>query len=146
RAATPGRSPKALARAARDIGLGTIAAFGLLRRLRPTAVVGVGGYASVPTMLAAGWLGLPTLIHEQNAVLGRANRLLARRVRRIATAFDHVEALPQGVGGHVERTGNPVRPSISAVRQQPYAAPEANGTLRLLITGGSQGARIFSEV
>src|SRR3546814_15942259 len=96
-------------------------------------------------MLAAGWLRLPTLIHEQNAVLGRANRLLARRVRCIATAFDRVEALPAGADRHVERTGNPVRPSIAAVRHTPYAAPEPEGAFRLLVIGGSQGARVFSE-
>src|SRR3546814_9897815 len=97
-------------------------------------------------MLAAGWLRLPTLIHEQNAVLGRANRLLARRVRCIATAFDRVEALPAGADRHVQRTCQPVPPSIAAVRHTPYAAPEPEGAFRLRVIGGSQGARVFSEI
>ena len=146
RAATPGRTAGAMLKAGRDIALGTIAAWRLLRRLKPSAVVGFGGYASVPTMLAAGWLRLPTLIHEQNAVLGRANRLLARRVRRIATAFDSMSAVPAGAVARLARTGNPVRPAVAALRGISYGAPAADGEFRLLITGGSQGARVFSEV
>ena len=146
RAATPGRTAVAMLRAGRDIAFGTLAAWRLLRRLKPSAVVGFGGYASVPTMLAAGWLRLPTLIHEQNAVLGRANRLLARRVRRIATAFDSMSAVPAGASAKLARTGNPVRPAVAALRGISYAPPAADGEFRLLITGGSQGARVFSEV
>ena len=146
RAATPGRTAVAMLKAGRDIAFGTLAAWRLLRRLKPSAVVGFGGYASVPTMLAAGWLRLPTLIHEQNAVLGRANRLLARRVRRIATAFDSMSAVPAGASAKLTRTGNPVRPAVAALRGISYEPPTVDGEFRLLITGGSQGARVFSEV
>ena len=146
RAATPGRSLPAMLKAARDISLCTVSAFRLLRRLEPSAVVGFGGYASVPTMLAAGWLRLPTLIHEQNAVLGRANRLLARRVRRIATAFETMSAVPAGAEAKIARTGNPVRPAIACMRDLPYEAPTAHGEIHILVTGGSQGARVFSEI
>ncbi|MFN4089984.1 MAG: undecaprenyldiphospho-muramoylpentapeptide beta-N-acetylglucosaminyltransferase [Alphaproteobacteria bacterium] len=146
RAATPGRSPVAMLKAGLDIALGTLTALRLLRRLRPAAVVGFGGYASVPTMLAAGWLRLPTLIHEQNAVLGRANRLLAGRVRRIATAFERMSALPATAAERTVRTGNPVRPAIAALRSRPYAPPAADERFHLLVTGGSQGARVLSEV
>lgn len=146
RAATPGRSPVTIARALVDIAGGTIAAWRLLRRLRPASAVGFGGYASVPTMIAAHWLRLPTVIHEQNAVLGRANRLLARRVSRIATAFPSVRAVPGSVKGTIVRTGNPVRPAVAAVRDHAYSTPSTHEPFNLLVTGGSQGARIFSEV
>lgn len=120
-----------------ELGLGFVAALLRLRRLRPAAVVGFGGYPSVPTVAAAALLRLPTVIHEQNAVLGRANRLLAPLVRRVAMSF------PAGKGIH---TGNPVRPEIAALRAEPYRAPEEGGRFELLVLGGSQGARIFSDV
>ena len=90
RAAQLGGGAAHTAHALGELALGTLQARRLLRRLYPACVVGFGGYASVPTMLAAVSLGLPTVIHEQNAVLGRANRLLAPRVRRIATGFPAV--------------------------------------------------------
>ncbi len=128
-----------------DLAISTMRARSLLRRLRPAAVIGFGGYPSLPAMFAAVQLGIPTALHEQNAVLGRANRLLAKRVRAIATAFTHVKFLPEGAG-RVTLTGNPVRPAALALRTEPYEAPTPGGVLRLLITGGSQGAQIFSRV
>jgi UDP-N-acetylglucosamine--N-acetylmuramyl-(pentapeptide) pyrophosphoryl-undecaprenol N-acetylglucosamine transferase len=118
----------------------------LLRRLAPDVVVGFGGYVSVPTMLAASQLGVPTLIHEQNAVLGRANRLLAPRVGRIATGFTETASLRPADRSRVVHTGNPVRPAILAVGPTGYTPPEPGRPIELLILGGSQGARIFSEV
>ena len=134
------------ARFALDLGRGILEARHLLGRLKPAAVVGFGGYPSMPTMVAATSLRLPTLIHDQNAVLGRANKMLATRVRAIATSFDTVAGVPAADRGKIERTGNPVRPAIVALRDQPYAAPGADGPIRLLIIGGSQGARILSRV
>ncbi len=134
------------ARFAVDLGRGILEARGLLRRLKPGTVVGFGGYPSMPTMVAATSLKLPTLIHDQNAVLGRANKMLATRVRAIATSFDKVAGVPAADKAKIERTGNPVRPAVVAVRDQPYAAPDADGPIRLLIIGGSQGARILSRV
>lgn len=125
---------------------GFLAASRLLRRLQPGAVVGFGGYPSMPTMLAAQRLGLPTVIHEQNAVLGRANASLAQHVDRIATHFAAAEGLASGLRSKVVATGNPVRPTISALRALPYDAPTADGPLRILVIGGSQGARILSAV
>jgi len=119
-----------------ELLIGIAEALRHLRKLRPAAVVGFGGYPSVPAVLAGALLRLPTLIHEQNAVLGRANRLLAPFVGKIAVGFP-------GKGVH---TGNPVRPEIAALRAQPYRAPEAKDRFELLILGGSQGARIFSDV
>ncbi|HEV2676704.1 MAG TPA: undecaprenyldiphospho-muramoylpentapeptide beta-N-acetylglucosaminyltransferase [Aliidongia sp.] len=133
-------------RFALDLGRGILEARRLLGRLRPGAVVGFGGYPSMPTMVAATSLKLPTLIHDQNAVLGRANRMLATRVRAIATSFERVSGVPASDRSKIERTGNPVRPAVVAVRDLPYVAPDADGPVRLLIIGGSQGARILSRV
>jgi len=125
------------------MALGTIEASRLLRALAPAAAVGFGGYPSVPTMLAATRMGLPTLIHEQNAILGRANRLLAPRVRVIATSFASVGALKPGARARIVETGNPVRDAVAVLRSAPYAAP-ADGRIELLVIGGSQGARVLS--
>ena len=129
-----------------EIALGVVQARRLLRRLEPAAVVGFGGYVSLPTMLAATQLGFPTVIHEQNAVLGRANRLLARRVHRIATGFAETAALRAAERGRATHTGNPVRPAFIDVAASRYDPPEPGDPVELLITGGSQGARIFSEI
>jgi UDP-N-acetylglucosamine--N-acetylmuramyl-(pentapeptide) pyrophosphoryl-undecaprenol N-acetylglucosamine transferase len=129
-----------------ELGLGLFQARSLLSRLAPRAVVGFGGYPSVPTMLAATFGGYHTLVHEQNAVLGRANRLLAGRVERIASSFEHPARLPAGVGGKIVHTGMPVRPAFVDVRGQPYPDIGADGPIRLLVLGGSQGAQVFGEV
>jgi UDP-N-acetylglucosamine--N-acetylmuramyl-(pentapeptide) pyrophosphoryl-undecaprenol N-acetylglucosamine transferase len=113
----------------------------LVIRLRPALVVGFGGYASVPTVYAAQRAGLPTLLHEQNAVLGRANRLLAAHARAVATSFPDTAALGKATP---RLTGNPVRPAIAALGEQAY--PALDGSLRLLVLGGSQGARVFARL
>lgn len=127
------------------LALGLLQARRHLRRLKPRAVVGFGGYPSVPTMVAAAWLGLKTVIHEQNAVLGRANRFLARRAGRIATAFDSVASLREEDAARAVRTGNPVRPEVIE-KSRPYAAPGAEEPIEILVTGGSQGASVFGEI
>ena len=124
--------------------LGTVVAGRLLRRLKPAIAVGFGGYPSVPTMLAATRQHVATLLHEQNALLGRANRLLAPRVSRIATSFPTVQGLKPADQKRVVFTGNPVRPEVAKYRAMAYAAP--TDTFTLLVTGGSQGARILSAV
>lgn len=116
-----------------------------LLRLKPAAVVGFGGYPSLPVMLAASLAGLPTLIHEQNAVLGRVNRLLANRVRAVAASFPLVRFTPAD-RGRIRETGNPVRPQAVALARAPYEMPSADGPIRLLVFGGSQGARALSEL
>ncbi len=128
-----------------ELARGTWQAGRLLRRLRPGAVVGFGGYASVPTVLAAQRAGIATVLHEQNAVLGRANRVLVKRAKAICTSFEIVEGLA-AVGGRTTCTGNPVRAAIAALRDQPYPTPIPGGPLSILVTGGSQGARVFSDV
>jgi UDP-N-acetylglucosamine--N-acetylmuramyl-(pentapeptide) pyrophosphoryl-undecaprenol N-acetylglucosamine transferase len=127
------------------MAVGLVQARRLLRRLRPAAVVGFGGYPSVPTMLAAIQLGLPTAIHEQNAVLGRANRLLAPRVGRIATGFIDTAGLRIADRSRASHTGNPVRPAIDGAATV-YRPPRAGAPVELLIVGGSQGARIFADI
>ncbi len=129
-----------------ELGLGMLQARSLLAKLKPDAVIGFGGYASVPTMMAATWAGLATAIHEQNGVLGRANRLLATRVRRIATSIDGTQMIPDAAKSKVRLTGMPVRPAILAARDTAYAEITDKGPLNLLVTGGSQGARVLSDV
>jgi UDP-N-acetylglucosamine--N-acetylmuramyl-(pentapeptide) pyrophosphoryl-undecaprenol N-acetylglucosamine transferase len=129
-----------------ELAVGIVQARRLLRRLKPAAVVGFGGYPSVPTMVAAAQLGLPTLIHEQNAVFGRANRVLAPRAHRIATSFVETIGLRPADRARVIHTGNPVRPAIRAIGGAGYVPPAAGGPIELLVVGGSQGARFFGEV
>jgi UDP-N-acetylglucosamine--N-acetylmuramyl-(pentapeptide) pyrophosphoryl-undecaprenol N-acetylglucosamine transferase len=107
-------------------------------------VVGFGGYPSLPALIAAISAGRRTVIHEQNAVMGRANRLLAGRVSAIACAFPNLQKASPAVAAKAQVVGNPVRPEIRALAERPYLAPD--GPLRLLVTGGSQGARLLSEL
>ncbi len=129
-----------------ELAAGSVQARRLLRRLAPAAVVGFGGYPSAPTMLAAVSLGLPTLIHEQNAVLGRANRLLASRVRQIAAGFPETAGLRPAERARAIHTGNPVRPAVLALGVVGYAPPGPEGPIELLVLGGSQGAHILATV
>ena len=108
-------------------------------------VVGFGGYPSAPTLAAALATRRATVIHEQNAVLGKTNRFLAASVDVVASAFPNVGRLPKSVEGAVHVVGNPVRPDIAALDRRVYKAPAGNGPIRILVTGGSQGARILSE-
>jgi UDP-N-acetylglucosamine--N-acetylmuramyl-(pentapeptide) pyrophosphoryl-undecaprenol N-acetylglucosamine transferase len=139
-----GRDPLSLAKTGGLLGYGTLKAWLMLPRLRPAIVVGFGGYPTVPPLLAASLRGIPTLIHEQNAVLGRANRFLAPRVRAIATGFAGV--LRGGLSAKATHTGNPVRPAVIAAAATPYPATGDGGTLRLLVFGGSQGARVMADI
>jgi UDP-N-acetylglucosamine--N-acetylmuramyl-(pentapeptide) pyrophosphoryl-undecaprenol N-acetylglucosamine transferase len=147
RSATPtGAGALGLALALAQVAAGTLAARRLLRQLRPAAALGFGGYPSLPGMLAAIRLGLPTAVHEQNAVLGRANRLLTPRVAKIATAFPEIQQLRPADRNKLVLTGNPVRSAFRAVRERAYAAPSPTEAIHVLVLGGSQGARILSEV
>jgi UDP-N-acetylglucosamine--N-acetylmuramyl-(pentapeptide) pyrophosphoryl-undecaprenol N-acetylglucosamine transferase len=116
-----------------------------LRRLSPTAITVFGGYAAVPVGFAAGMLGVPLLVHEQNAVLGRANRLLARRAGCLALTFAGTRQTAGGPGCRRLVTGNPVRPAVAALSGAAYRAPAADGPVELLVIGGSQGARSLSD-
>ena len=147
RAGTPlAGSARQRAKALRETAIGLLQARRLLRNLAPSAVVGFGGYPALPTMLAAAWRGLPTLLHEQNAVLGRVNRLLARHMLCVALSFPATARLPTGGRLHAEVVGNPTRPATLVGRARRYTAPTGDGPVRLLVLGGSQGAEVFSQV
>ncbi len=118
----------------------------LFDNFEPSAVVGFGGYPALPAVLAAHSAKIPTIIHEQNAVLGRVNRFLAKRVNAIATAYRQVQRLSPKHRGKVHLVGNPVRGELLTLRDQPYPPFTEEGLLRILVTGGSQGARVLSEV
>ncbi|MGH6956179.1 MAG: undecaprenyldiphospho-muramoylpentapeptide beta-N-acetylglucosaminyltransferase [Caulobacteraceae bacterium] len=135
--------PRGMGRAGLAIVKGVMAARAELKALDPAVVVGFGGYPSLPALMAAISQGRRTLIHEQNAVMGRANRLLARHVSAVACAFPTLHKAPTSVEARAHRVGNPVRPPIRALFEHPYEPPA--GETRLLVTGGSQGARILSE-
>ncbi len=139
-----GRNPLSLARTAAMLGIGTMQGLRLLTRMRPAAVVGFGGYPTIPPVLAATLRKIPTVIHEQNAVMGRANRFLAPRVDAIATSFAGVLDREGKLNAKATRTGNPVRPAVIAAAATPYAAPDTTGPIRLVVFGGSQGARIMA--
>ncbi|MCE2927541.1 MAG: undecaprenyldiphospho-muramoylpentapeptide beta-N-acetylglucosaminyltransferase [Rickettsiales bacterium] len=117
----------------------------LLSKLKPKAVVGFGGYPSFPTVFAAA-RRVPTIIHEQNSVLGRANRMLAGRVDVIATSFPGTQMIESADESKVVMTGNPVRSSVRALKDIPYPALAQDGKMHVLVTGGSQGASVFSDV
>ena len=141
-----GRSPVALARTMLKLGAGGLMALSLMRRLKPAAVIGFGGYPTLPPLLAARLMGIPTLVHEANAVMGRANRFLSGKVSAIATSLPGVLDRDPVLSGKTTTTGTPMRPAILAAAAVPYAAPEPDGALRLLVTGGSQGARVMADV
>ncbi len=135
----------AKARAGAALGLGLVASVLLIRRLKPAAVVGFGGYPTAPPLLAASLLGVPSVLHEQNAVLGRANRFLSARVSYIAAGFPDLGGLAANLKEKLLYTGNPVRPAVLSAAEAPY--PDfADGRLSVLVTGGSQGARVMSQV
>lgn len=143
--AATGRGPIGLAKAGVAILKGVVQARSALKRLDASVVVGFGGYPSAPALLAALSQKRPTLLHEQNAVLGRTNRWLAPYVGQIASSFPNLQKVPQGMGARVSLIGNPVRPDIRALFDRPFSAPADRAPIHVLVTGGSQGARILSE-
>jgi UDP-N-acetylglucosamine--N-acetylmuramyl-(pentapeptide) pyrophosphoryl-undecaprenol N-acetylglucosamine transferase len=145
--ATPsGGSPARMLAAGARLAQGLMASWSLIGRLRPSAVVGFGGYPTVPPVLAAALRGTPAIIHEQNGVLGRANRLLAPRARLIATGFPDVRGVSGALKAKQRVTGNPVRQPVLDAAATPFEPLAPDGTLRLVVFGGSQGARVMSDV
>jgi UDP-N-acetylglucosamine--N-acetylmuramyl-(pentapeptide) pyrophosphoryl-undecaprenol N-acetylglucosamine transferase len=141
-----GRDPVALAKTIWRLGLGFGMAYRLLGRLRPTAVVGFGGYPSIPPVLAASLRGIPTVVHDANAVIGRANRLLASRASAIATTFPGVLDSYPRLAAKATQTGNPLRAAVIAAARIPFAPPMPDGMLKVLVFGGSQGARVMADI
>jgi UDP-N-acetylglucosamine--N-acetylmuramyl-(pentapeptide) pyrophosphoryl-undecaprenol N-acetylglucosamine transferase len=138
------RDPVGAVHTAVMLGRGVIEAIGLLGRLRPAAVVGFGGYPTIPPVLAAVLRRVPTVIHEQNGVLGRANRFLAPAARAIATSFAGLCDDRPRLAAKATATGNPVRPAVVEAAATPY--PDADGPFSILVFGGSQGARVMADV
>ena len=141
-----GKNPLHWLKGARAVAQGRSMALRLYESFQPSAVVGFGGYPSLPAILASTSAGIPTVVHEQNAVLGRVNRLLSGRVDAIATAYPDVQRLKPKHEGKVHLVGNPVRAGVLSLRDEPFPAFGEDGLLRVLVTGGSQGARVLSEI
>jgi UDP-N-acetylglucosamine--N-acetylmuramyl-(pentapeptide) pyrophosphoryl-undecaprenol N-acetylglucosamine transferase len=141
-----GRDPLSLARTATLLAVGTLKAWALIGRIRPAVVVGFGGYPTVPPLYAASLRGVPTVLHEQNGVMGRANRLLASRVTTIATGFRTLARLDSKLQAKIHFTGNPVRLAVIEAAATPFVAPAPNERLNLLVFGGSQGAHVMAEI
>jgi UDP-N-acetylglucosamine--N-acetylmuramyl-(pentapeptide) pyrophosphoryl-undecaprenol N-acetylglucosamine transferase len=138
--------PIGWAKAARAMVEARALAIELYKHQRPAAVIGFGGYPALPALLAAFHHKIPTAVHEQNAVLGRVNRLVAGRVDAIATSYADVERLKDKYRGKARLVGNPVREAVLALRSQPYPLLEEDGIFRVLVTGGSQGASVLSQI
>jgi UDP-N-acetylglucosamine--N-acetylmuramyl-(pentapeptide) pyrophosphoryl-undecaprenol N-acetylglucosamine transferase len=141
-----GRTPWSLATTGAMLAAGTAVSLNLMRRLKPSAVVGFGGYPTLPPLLAARMFGVPGLIHEANAVLGRANRFLSSRVSAIATSLPGVLDRDPALSGKTTTVGTPMRPAILAAAGVKFLTPEAAGPIRLLVVGGSQGARVMADI
>jgi UDP-N-acetylglucosamine--N-acetylmuramyl-(pentapeptide) pyrophosphoryl-undecaprenol N-acetylglucosamine transferase len=141
-----GRTPWSLAYTGIMLAAGTAVALNLMRRLKPVAVVGFGGYPTLPPLLAARAFGIPGIIHDANAVLGRANRFLSRHVSAIATSLPGVLDRDPALAGKTTTVGTPMRPAILAAAAVKFVFPEPTGPLRLLVVGGSQGARVMADI
>jgi UDP-N-acetylglucosamine--N-acetylmuramyl-(pentapeptide) pyrophosphoryl-undecaprenol N-acetylglucosamine transferase len=141
-----GKNPIQWIKGLRAILAGRRMARRLYDDFQPSVVIGFGGYPALPALLAAKAAGIPSIVHEQNAVLGRVNRFLAGGVRAIATAYQQVDRLSAKLETKVHNVGNPVRTEVLALRDRPFPPFTEDGLLRVLVTGGSQGARILSEV
>jgi UDP-N-acetylglucosamine--N-acetylmuramyl-(pentapeptide) pyrophosphoryl-undecaprenol N-acetylglucosamine transferase len=141
-----GGGPIGWLKAVRKILLGRSMALRLYDTFRPSAVIGFGGYPALPALMAAQRARIPTLVHEQNAVLGRVNRLMGGKVDAIATAHESVGRLARSWEEKTHLVGNPVRDEVRALRDQPYPALDDEGVFRILVTGGSQGATVLSRI
>ena len=143
--ATPSvKNPVLFAKAVWTLAKGFVAARKVIKQIKPDIVVGFGGYPTVPPMLAAKSLGVPSCLHEQNGVMGRANRFLAKGAKAIAASFPILKGA-EGLDAKTTLTGNPVRPMVEEAAKTPYPVLDADGEIRIVVFGGSQGARFFSE-
>jgi UDP-N-acetylglucosamine--N-acetylmuramyl-(pentapeptide) pyrophosphoryl-undecaprenol N-acetylglucosamine transferase len=140
------RAPWALVRTGAMLAAGTAVSLNLMRRLKPAAVIGFGGYPTLPPLLAARLFGVPCIIHEANAVLGRANRFLSGRVNAIATSLPGVLDRDPALAAKTTAVGTPLRPGILAAAAVKFVAPDLAGPFRLLVVGGSQGARVMADI
>ena len=133
-------------KAGRSILAGRRQARALYREYDAKAVVGFGGYPALPAMLAASAMRVPTVLHEQNALLGRVNRMIAGDAKAIATSYANVERLKFAYAAKTVLVGNPVRESISRLGEAPFPLFDETAPLKILVTGGSQGASVLGTV
>ncbi|HHK74835.1 MAG TPA: undecaprenyldiphospho-muramoylpentapeptide beta-N-acetylglucosaminyltransferase, partial [Rhizobiales bacterium] len=145
-ASVSGRSPLKILSALFTLVRGAIRAWRLMGELRPCAMVGFGGYPTLPPLYGARFRGIPVLVHEANAVMGRANRLAAGFARAVAGSFERMKYLPSRAKTNYVLTGMPVRDAVLEQRERSYHAPEIHEPFCLLVFGGSQGARAFSDI
>ena len=141
-----GGGPIGMLKAVRSVLAGRRQAKALYKEFTPDAVVGFGGYPAFPALLAASSRKIPTILHEQNAVLGRVNRWVAGDAAAIATAYPEVERLKRAYRDKVELVGNPVRESVARLGTMPFPEFDETAPLKILVTGGSQGATILGQV
>ncbi|MBL4804456.1 MAG: undecaprenyldiphospho-muramoylpentapeptide beta-N-acetylglucosaminyltransferase [Alphaproteobacteria bacterium] len=146
RAGTLGAGVIGKVRGVADLGIGILQAGKIISKIKPAAVVGFGGYPSFPAVYAAQRNGIPTILHEQNAIIGKANAMLAHKAERIASSTPELRGVDEIDCVRTVFTGNPVRAEISALYTQPYPVLSDDGQLNILVMGGSLGAHIFSEV
>ncbi|MFN3867919.1 MAG: undecaprenyldiphospho-muramoylpentapeptide beta-N-acetylglucosaminyltransferase [Hyphomicrobiaceae bacterium] len=139
------KSPAAVARTLFKLGSGLRRAMQLMGDVRPSVVIGFGGYPTVPPLLAASIKGIPTAVHEQNAILGRANKMLAGRVKAVATSFEATRGIEGALVAKARFTGNPVRDVVIAEASRDYRPSAPGEPFDLVVFGGSQGARYFSD-
>jgi UDP-N-acetylglucosamine--N-acetylmuramyl-(pentapeptide) pyrophosphoryl-undecaprenol N-acetylglucosamine transferase len=140
------RSPVSLAKTGALLVAGTLASLNLMRRLKPSLVIGFGGYPTLPPLIAARLSGVPSIIHDANAVMGRANKFLSGHVTAIATSLPGVLDHAPALAGKTTVTGTPMRPAILAAAAAPFAPPDLDGPLHVLVVGGSQGARVMADI
>ena len=141
-----GGGPIGLLKALRSVMKGRRQARALYREHRPDVVVGFGGYPAFPALLAANAENLPTVLHEQNAVLGRVNRWLAGKAKAIATSYAEIERLKSAHRTKTVLVGNPVREAVVRLGELPFPPFDDSAPLKILVTGGSQGATILGSV
>ncbi len=146
KAGTLGRGLLGKVRGALDLGLGVLQAARILRQTRPDSVVGFGGYPSFPALYAAQRQKIPTILHEQNAIIGKANAMLAKKACRIASSVPTLQGIDDATRPRTIFTGNPVREDIAALYDKPYPELEEGATLCILVMGGSLGAKVFSDI
>ncbi len=140
------KNPRSWVGGTRAILKGRKMALQLYETFQPSAIVGFGGYPAAPALLAANSMNIPSIVHEQNSVLGRVNRLAARTINAIATAYPEVQRIKPKYAKKVHLVGNPVREEVLALREEPYPPLTEDGIFRVLVTGGSQGATVLSDV
>ncbi len=140
------RTPIAVAKTLNRLGQGVFQSLRILKKYKPDIIVGFGGYPTVPPLYGASLASIPLMLHEQNAVAGRANRMLAKKARSIATSFEITKGFEKAINADIRCTGNPVRLPILEGARQAYAPAMAGKAFKLLVFGGSQGARFFSDV